>query len=410
MSYNEPDNFDWKIVGLSVFDIATLHYKFGVNHKARTGNDVYDITKTMYVWDGSGTDAIVANNATDKAYINLNAGSWNYIGSKADTLSAGNQSFLGYDTQIEKVWGGKYDDTITGNAVNNTIQGGDGKDLIKGGNGDDVLFGQNDNDTLYGDQGKDILVGGNGVDKIYGGDGVDKLYGGIGADTLYGGNDNDTLQGGDDNDTLNGGNGNDVLFGEQGNDKLHGDQGNDILVAGNGDDILKGGDGIDRLYGGIGADKLYGGNDNDTLQGSDGNDGLYGDNGDDILFGENGNDTLNGGMGNDWLIGGSGGDTFIFDDSLSSNNIDKIPDFVSMTDVLQLDNSIFKGLDEGQLQANNFIANSTGQAQDSNDHIIYNTANGHISYDADGSGAGQAQVFAILTNHAELTYNDIVII
>ncbi len=337
MSYKEPDKFNWKVVGLSVFDIATLHYKFGVNHKARTGNDAYDITKTIYVWDGAGTDALLATNATDNAYINLNAGSWNYIGKKADLLSAGNQSFLGYDTHIEKAWGGKYNDTIIGNALDNKVQGGDGNDLIKGGNGDDVLFGQNGNDTLKGDNGKDILVGANGDDKLYGGDGIDRLYGGDGADQLYGGNGKDTLQGGDGNDSLNGGNG------------------------------------------------------------------------DDTLFGENGKDTLNGGNGNDWLIGGSGSDTFIFNDNLSANNIDKIPDFVSMSDVLHLDNTIFTSLNEGQLQSNNFTANNNGQAQDSNDYIIYNTTTGQLSYDADGNGAGQSHVFAILTNKAELTYNDIVI-
>ena len=72
--------------------------------------------------------------------------------------------------------GGKYNDTIIGNAQNNTLSGYGGDDLIKGGSGNenllggygnDSLYGGDGNDTLYSDEGNNLLDGGNGDDVFY---------------------------------------------------------------------------------------------------------------------------------------------------------------------------------------------------------------------------------------------------
>ncbi|MDP8101964.1 calcium-binding protein, partial [Phocoenobacter atlanticus] len=175
-------------------------------------------------------------------------------------------------------------------------------------------------------------------------------------------------------------------------------------------DWLSGYQGNDIIYGGNGNDKLYGEDGNDRLEGYHGNDMIYGGNGNDKLYGEDGNDVLYGGAGNDILLGGKGNDIFVFNNALSSNNVDEILDFTSGSDVLQLNDVIFTELDEGILSSSSFVANSNGEAKDANDHIIYNTTTGELSYDADGSGSDSAQVFAILDNHVSLLVSDIVIV
>ncbi len=158
------------------------------------------------------------------------------------------------------------------------------------------------------------------------------------------------------------------------------------------------GAGIDTI---IGFEKLYGSNHNDVLKAN--NSGSY-------IKGAKGDDTIYSGSGGDVLYGGSGKDTFVFNTALNKNNIDTIKDFLSIDDVLKLDNDIFTELDTGTLKSSNFKANSTGKATDSNDHIVYNTKNGELSYDADGNGSANAQVFAVLDNKASLQFDDFVVV
>ncbi len=107
-----------------------------------------------------------------------------------------------------------------------------------------------------------------------------------------------------------------------------------------------------------------------------------------------GDDFIAGGAGNDALTGGSGGDTFVFDTALNaSTNVDTLSDFVSGSDLFQLNLDIFTALHStgGVLNANNFVAGTGAVASTVNQHVILDTTSGSLFYDADGVG-GVAQI------------------
>jgi Ca2+-binding RTX toxin-like protein len=190
-----------------------------------------------------------------------------------------------------------------------------------------------------------------------------------------------------------------------GNDWLTGTAGNDSLNGLAGDDTIQGFAGHDRLFGGRGNDSVIGGAGNDTLQGNAGND---------RLLGRDGNDWLRGGAGRDTLSGGAGTDRFIFAETAGSANADRISDFVSGTDRLLFENDVLAGLgpaghwavDDGRFWA----APGASGGHDGNDRVIYNTSTGSLYYDADGSGAGAAQLIATLLDHPAIAATDIVVI
>ena len=57
-----------------------------------------------------------------------------------------------------------------------------------------------------------------------------------------------------------------------------------------------------------------------------------------------------------------------------------------------------------------FWSSSTGTAHDANDRVIYNTSTGSLYYDADGSGAGAAQLIATFQGNPAVSATDIVVI
>jgi Ca2+-binding RTX toxin-like protein len=116
--------------------------------------------------------------------------------------SDGTNSFGGKDTfvNIDGVYGTRFADNITGNALNNVLYGNGGADRLYGNGGADTLKGGSGNDRLYGQGGSDTLYGYTGNDRLYGGSGNDRLYGQGGSDTLYGYTGNDRLYGGSGND------------------------------------------------------------------------------------------------------------------------------------------------------------------------------------------------------------------
>ncbi|ODN71299.1 endo alpha-1,4 polygalactosaminidase [Methylobrevis pamukkalensis] len=167
---------------------------------------------------------------------------------------------------------------------------------------------------------------------------------------------------------------------------LGGSSGQDIIFAGAGHDIVNGGDGADLVRGEDGSDRLSGGRHADILAGGAGGDTLKGGKGDDTLVGGRGNDRLSGGDGDDVLAGGQHADVFVFDAALSSAGTDRITDFGSGNDRIELSASVFAGLAPGALAGAAFVVGAA--AADANDRIIHNASKGTLWFDADGSGAG----------------------
>ncbi len=136
-----------------------------------------------------------------------------------------------------------------------------------------------------------------------------------------------------------------------------------------------------------------------------------GEAGDDRLNGGAGNDLLDGGLGADVLTGGAGEDSFRFSTELGPDNVDRITDFNVADDTILLDLDRFTEVgDSGVLTFGAFHSSQAGTAQDANDRIIYDTNDGTLSYDADGSGDGEAIQFAQLAARLNLSAADFVII
>ncbi|MFD2053037.1 hypothetical protein ACFSQT_07890 [Mesorhizobium calcicola] len=64
----------------------------------------------------------------------------------------------------------------------------------------------------------------------------------------------------------------------------------------------------------------------------------------------------------------------------------------------------------GTLTADQFVKNTTGLAGDGNDHIIYETDTGWLTYDSNGSAAGGSTHFATLAANLALTNADFVVV
>lgn len=371
-----------------------------------------------------------------------------FIGLAGDDLAFGGPE----DNILE---GGSGNDVLTGDAGNDRLDGGTGVDWMEGGRGDDVYIvddrgdvafekagsgfdtvvssvsyilgvnfealtltgtggvqlgiGNDRDNIITGTNGVDTLVGGAGNDTLFGLDGIDKLIGEDGDDELSGGAGNDWLYGGEGNDTLRGGDGADVLSGSLGNDTASYEGASIAVIAdltlstGNGGaaagDILSS---IENLTGTAFADRLSGGRSANILDGGGGNDQLFGRDGADTLRGGDGNDFLDGGARKDVLTGGAGNDTFFF--ASAADGGDTITDFAT-GDHIALSADGF-GIDS--IEDFTFILGGT--ATDATPTAIYDEATGRLSWDADGSGAGQAVVLATLTDGPTLTHDDFLIV
>jgi Ca2+-binding RTX toxin-like protein len=116
-------------------------------------------------------------------------------------------------------------------------------------------------------------------------------------------------------------------------------------------------------------------------------------------------------VGNDTLSGGSGSDHFRFDSFLNAlSNSDTITDFNVVADTLELENAIFGSLTStGTLAAASFRSGAGVSAADANDFILYDSASGALSYDADGNGGGAAVQFASLSSGLALSNADFLV-
>jgi Ca2+-binding RTX toxin-like protein len=177
-----------------------------------------------------------------------------------------------------------------------------------------------------------------------------------------------------------------TIDGSSANDSLTGTAGNDTINGLAGNDTLSGLAGDDRLQGGAGADSLVGGN---------------------------GNDSLSGQAGIDRLQGGAGNDAFVFD-ALGSENRDIVLDFASGVDKLLMEDSVMTAIGAtGNFAAGDarfWAAAGATAGHDASDRIIYNSTNGDLYYDADGSGAGATRFLGNISGHPTLAATDIAVI
>ena len=345
-------------------------------------------------------------------------------------------------TRVEKI---QFSDRLyTLNYSTTTITGTASADKLIGTSGDDYIDGLAGNDTMSGLAGNDTLFGGSGSDKLIGGLGDDTYVVNLTSkgtleDTLTEKNNegNDTIQ-------LSGTySGAKFINFTLGNSFEHLDVSatgsSNLNLKGNGAvNILTGNDDANTLDGGVGADTLIGGLGNDlyivdnvsdvvTEYSGEGTDTVQSSVtltlSDDVenltLTGKSsingtGNDlanTLTGNTANNILSGGDGADIFVFNTKLSKTNIDTIGDFEHVSDHIALDDAIFKKLKGVTLSADHIY--TMGEARDANgknDFIVYDTSNGALYYDADGSGKGLAIQFAILTGQPDISASDFQII
>ena len=169
----------------------------------------------------------------------------------------------------------------------------------------------------------------------------------------------------------------------------------------------------DRITGTDGANVLSALTGNDTIHGLGGDDLLTAERGHQSFFGGAGNDTLNGGFGRDTLSGGLGndvllgnytgvtstnGDSFLFDVAPGSANADLIQEFKSSQDKVVLDGNVHANTGaSGNFSSGDarfFAGAGANSGQDASDRVVYDTSSGQLWYDADGNGAGVAQLIA----------------
>ena len=328
--------------------------------------------------------------------------------------------------------------------------------LMRGTTAPVVFAGTPGADVAYGSSANDNLSGSDGNDDLYGYAGNDTLNGGLGVDTLRGGDGSDTFT---FNTAIAGGTNVDLVFDfTNATDRLlldravfdgvsslgtaltaaellsaagataattaaqriiHNTTTGEIWYDGDGSGLINAPVAFARLQPGTAltaasialqgvapgllingtalADNLSGGNGNDTINGLAGND---------TISGLGGDDTINGGTGNDSISGGVGNDRFVFDSTLGPLNIDTITDFGNGADSFTLDRAIFGTLSTGAtLTAAELISGAgLAAATTAGQRILYNTTNGVLSYDADGSGLTAAPVaFAMLTGSPAIT-------
>jgi len=326
---------------------------------------------------------------------------------------------------------------LTGNNGNNRLEGLAGNDNLNGGLGNDTLVGGSGNDNYTIDGGDTLIENLNeGTDTVTAsftytlGDNLENLN--LSGNAAINGTGN-TL-----NNSLNGNSGNNLLLGLEGNDSLDGKAGNDTLEGGAGDDAytIDAGDtitenanaGTDTVKVGFASYTLTanfenltltgtvaidgtGNNSNNLLTGNNAANTLTGLDGNDTLLGGSGNDTLVGGNGNDVLTGGSGLEQFVL--NAPGTGIDSITDFKVIDDTLVVSASQFGGgLTVGTaIDSSQFRIGAGATTATTADHrFIYNSTNGALFFDADGSATtAMAIQLATLSPQLALTAGDFIV-
>jgi Ca2+-binding RTX toxin-like protein len=125
----------------------------------------------------------------------------------------------------------------------------------------------------------------------------------------------------------------------------------------------------------------------------------------DTLIGNGLANVITGGKGADTLTGGASGATFRF--AKLSHKGDHITDFLSGTDKLEFDDAGFANTDVG---VTNFAFGTVPTPADKSGWFLYDTDNGELRFDADGTGKGKAVLLLTLDGAPTLLDTDILIV
>jgi len=359
---------------------------------------------------GVGNDSYVVDNVKDKVVELAGEGTDRVESSVSFSLAGQYIEILDLTGSANiNATGNGFDNELIGNSGANVLNGAAGADRMEGGAGNDRYVVDNAGDKAF------ELSANGGTDRVdssvtysLAGQYIETLTL-TGNATIHGTGNGlaNTLIGNDAGNILNGGAGADRMEGRDGNDRY--------IVDDAGDSILElAGDGTDSVDASV--SYSLAGQYVETLRltgsaaingtGNGQANSLYGNGAVNVLSAGAGDDKLYGGAGKDTLTGGAGLDRFIFDAALGTSNVDKITDFTAADDALYLDRSIFSAIGSGALAASAFVAGTA--AGDANDRILYDSATGNVWYDADGSGAGAAVMFANLGAGTLLTAADVI--
>ncbi|PAX09365.1 M10 family metallopeptidase C-terminal domain-containing protein [Sphingomonas lenta] len=308
---------------------------------------------------------------------------------------------------------------IGGNEQSQRLEGNDGANILSsgGGGGVDTMAGGLGDDVYRVFATGDVIEDTGGFDTVYASGTSYFLYSTAAVEYL-----SNSDQAGTEPIYLVGNGASQVIAGNYGNNILNGRGGDgqalpDTLIGLFGNDtygVFSQGD-VVREQAGQGADVVYASASYQLRQGTEveglaATDGRAADAGSaytlrgneyaQTVVGNAAGNVLDGRGGADTLIGLGGADTFAFTAAPGTSNVDTVQDFAS-GDLLGLASDVFAGVADGGVQAGEFVLGTA--AQDADDRLVYDQATGRLFYDADGSGAGAAVLFAQLAAGTVLT-------
>ncbi len=393
-----------------------------------TGNGIANLLEGnagVNVLNGAGGADVMVGFGGDDIYVVDDAGDQviEVAGGGNDVVYALADYTLGEGTSVERLSSIDWTQTtalnLTGSSAANLIEGNAGVNVLNGAGGADILVGFGGDDIYVVDDAGDQVIeaAAGGSDVVYAlvdymltaGQEIERLsaidWSQTTALNLTGNGLANLIEGNAGANVLDGGGGADTLVGFGGNDNYYVDNAGDTVIeaVGGGSDTvfastsytLTAGQEIEFLLA-----SSPSGTDAINLTGNEFDNTIYGNDGDNVLDGKGGSDLL---------VGLAGADTFAFTTAPGAGNVDVVLGFEAGIDRIALDDAVFTAIGPpGGLNANAFVTGAA--AADASDRIIYNNLTGQLFYDADGSGAGEQVLFAILSPGPALTASDFVII